>query len=579
MLDRLRTTLERRWSRWLLFLSAIAVIVMGALLIELRRIRDDLESGRELLTRIELATVADEGGLTAIADRAVDRLDAAADRAQTSPVLRLLSVVPGLSPQVDAVRDLTRTVADLGTEGRAAAAGIEDALAAGSGPEGRLTVVRAARDEMLRLRAVLDGVELERDGWLLPQVDDARRSLVRELADAGRELDRSAALASALERFLEGPRRYLVLGGNNAEMRAVGIPTTSGIAQIADGAIDVGDFSGATDGIELPEPGVPVPLAYEAIYGWLNGDRGYRTTVATANWPVAARIAADITASNQYGPVDGIIYVDTTTLAVLLAVIGPVEVDGVEYTFDNVLDELLYRNYLRFDTLEDNPERKALQSEIAQAIFDDLDTREYDVLELAGRLSELARGRHLLAWSEDPDENALWEAFGADGALAAEGVGVVSQDLGASKLDYFVRQAVTIEADDRGDHRRVTLHVTLTNPEHPETSPYIEGGGVYASPGEYGSFLVSYLPGEAYNISSEPTFTHHGRDGPAYAVGTILRVPEGTTREVDVTFSLPARIDALTVMPSARLYGTVWTVDDVETVDQVPFDIDLTAID
>jgi len=408
---------------------------------------------------------------------------------------------------------------------------------------------------------------------------DARRSLGVELDDARRDLDRSASLAAALERFLVGPRRYLILGGNNAEMRAVGIPTTSGIAHIASGAIDVGDFSGATDGIELPEPGVPVPLSYEAIYGWLNGDRGYRTTVATANWPEAARIAADITAANQYGPVDGIIYVDTTTLAVLLSVIGPVEVDGVEYSFDNVLDELLYRNYLRFDTIDDNPERKALQSEIAQAIFDELDRRDYDVLELAGRLSGLARGRHLLAWSEDPDENALWEAFGADGALEPQGIGVVSQDLGASKLDYFVRQSVSIEADDRGDHRRITLQVTLTNPEHPETSPYIDGGGQYAAPGEYGSFLVSYLPGQAFNISSQPSFTHHGRDGPAYALGTILRVPEGASRDVEVTFSLPIAVDVLTVMPSARLYGTVWTVNGEETVDQDPFEIDLTRID
>ena len=84
-----------------------------------------------------------------------------------------------------------------------------------------------------------------------------------------------------------------------------------------------------------------------------------------------------------------------------------------------MLEELLYRNYLRFETVEDNPERKALQSEIAQAIFDAARGGDYSVLELAGRLAELARGRHLLAWSADPRRTRLWEAFGADGQPAA----------------------------------------------------------------------------------------------------------------------------------------------------------------
>jgi hypothetical protein len=261
-------------------------------------------------------------------------------------------------------------------------------------------------------------------------------------------------------------------------------------------------------------------------------------------------------------------------------VIGPVEVDGVEYRADNVLPELLYRNYLRFGTAEDNPERKALQSEVAQAIFDALDTRDVDILELAGLLSDMARGRHLLAWSEDEAEDELWQAFGADGALRSDTIGVVSQELGASKLDYFTTLEVELDARlVESDEREVTLRVTIVNPEHPETSAYIDGGGFYARPGEYGSFLVSYLPAGAAEIRSDAGFTHHGPDGPTYAAGSILRVPEGDERTVEITFRLSAGRETLTVLPAARMLPTRWRFGDQERFDELPFEIDLSELD
>ena len=575
MLSSLHHSLNSRRRLWLLLAGAVALLVIGAVSVELRRIQADLDAGNDELTDIDLTTVDERGGLAAVADRAADRLDDAADRARSSPVFRALSIVPGVGGQVDALRDMTRAVAEVGGRGREAAATIDRALDEAAGPEGRVAVARTVHAELARLGAEVADVELESDGWLVPPLASARRALRIDLADARSDLERSTRLADELVAFLTGPRRYLILGGNNAEMRAVGIPTTSGVAEIAGGAVDVGEFSAATDAIELPEPGVPVPLEFENLYGWLNGDRGYRTTLATPNWPVAAQISADITARNMYGPVDGIIYVDTVALSRLLGVIGAVEVGGATYDEDNVLEELLYRNYLRFATGEDSPERRALQSDIAQAIFDELEVRDYPVLQLAGTLSELARGRHLLAWAADEDENGLWQAFGADGRLRRDGLLVVSQELGASKLDYFVRHVIELRArraDD--DSWRVTLAIDLQHFEHGETSPYIDGGGIYAEPGEYGAFLVTYVPGDAFDIDTEAGFTHHGRDGPMYAAGTILRVPEGTTTTVEVEFSLPATHDVLQVIPSTRLQPSVWEWGDgLSRDDAVPFEI------
>jgi hypothetical protein len=57
----------------------------------------------------------------------------------------------------------------------------------------------------------------------------------------------------------------------------------------------------------------------------------------------------------------------------------------------------------------------------------------------------------------------------------------------------------------------------------------------------------------------------------------ILRVPEGETREVVVTFTLPLRPDdTLTILPTARLVPTFWTVGNEFAFDHEPFEIRLT---
>src|SRR5687768_357798 len=92
----------RRRTRWLLLGAAVGLVVVGSLTVELLRIRNDLDAGRAELSGIDLATVDERGGIAAVADRAADRLESAADRARTSPLLRAFGVVPVLGTQIDA---------------------------------------------------------------------------------------------------------------------------------------------------------------------------------------------------------------------------------------------------------------------------------------------------------------------------------------------------------------------------------------------------------------------------------------------------------------------------------------------
>jgi hypothetical protein len=60
-----------------------------------------------------------------------------------------------------------------------------------------------------------------------------------------------------------------------------------------------------------------------------------------------------------------------------------------------------------------------------------------------------------------------------------------------------------------------------------------------------------------------------------YAVGSIIRVPEDSTKTVVVEFSLPLGREILTVIPSSRLYGATWTWGDAAQIDTLPFHLDL----
>src|SRR3546814_2815555 len=104
-------------------------------------------------------------------------------------------------------------------------------------------------------------------------------------------------------------------------------------------------------------------------------------------------------------------------LAALLEVVGPVEIEGVEYTAQTAPQLVLNEPYLAFDTLDERYERLAAQSNLAGALFEAIQSRDIDPLDLVATLQEAAAGRHLMVWSRDPVLQELLGEFGVQGAI------------------------------------------------------------------------------------------------------------------------------------------------------------------
>ena len=572
-------TSRRAIRVFLIVIGAAAGLVVLLAAVDLLRIRHDLDEGQRTLTALDFKTVDARGGIVPVASAAAADLHRAAHVASTSPWLSLLSDVPIVGDQLDALRDLTGAADRVGQLGRTTATEVQSALdqASDRGPSGRVELVDSVTASVDKLEAGLRAVDVGARGKLLGPLRTARLDFVRHLDNATKRLDDGRSTLKVLRGFLLGPRRYLILGGNNAEMRSVGIATTSGVATIDNGSVKVGDFFNAGQ-TRLPQPGVPLPEGWDWLFGYLDINIEFGNMVASPNFPLTGAAAAAGSAQTITGPVDGVIYVDTVSLQNLLAVVGPVTVDGVTYDGTNAARILINENYLTFSSTDPSGRRDA-QGRVAKAIFDAINTRHVSLIKLAAKLQDLAKSRHLEAWSSNPDEQKLWEDVGADGARSPNDIVVASEELGTSKLDFYVTENVAMKVDpERGD-RRVSLSISLTNPPRDKTSPYIEGGSRYANPGEYGFYLVVYLPRDATDIvHDDPTWTSAADDGPLQATTFTARAPVGTTKTIDVSFLLPASDTAVDIVPSARLRPATWTVGPMQFNDLFPTTIDLKTI-
>jgi hypothetical protein len=554
---------------FILLLGAAALLTRDVV-----RIKRDLSAGQGGLGHLQLTQLDSRATIEATVGTADRQLRAGANLARDSIWLKLLAPLPKVGPQIKAARVLSGSAAHVGDIAYQAAIKARTQLdAPRSGPAARLHLVDALRQDMIEVNQQLDQVTTHTDGHLAKSLAKARTKLIEKLAQAKTQLNDGITLTATLRTMLAGPRTYLVLAGNNAEMRSGGITTAAGLIHFEGGDLSTGEFISSFD-LFLPDnKKVPVPDDINRLYGWMQPGQEWRTTDTSPNWPVVAKIYSQMSANSAFGKVDGVLFVDVVTLRAVLRVVGPVTVNGFKYSADNVVAQVLYRNYLLYPTADQTNARRDVQSNVARAAFTALRSGAYSIPQLAHALDLVAKGRHLLAWSADPAEEAMWVKLGADGALGPEKLMVSVQNVSASKLDVFITPTVSIQAQRFSEHQQIDMNITVTNPRRPLTSPYIEGGTrCCVVPGDQRVYLLLYLPASAFNIASyKPDFSTVGTDGGMTVVGMIYVVPYGQTSIIHVSFFLPPSLNEVTLVPSSRVIPVPFVVNgNYRTDDAIP---------
>jgi hypothetical protein len=515
----------------------------------LRTAEDDIDALRRVGLG-DMAALEARGADAAAALRSADRI------ATTSSWLSALARVPGVGPQVKALRELTGAgtrIARLADEGINRLTQLADARP--QGQSARTGLLDAAAADLRWLSAEVTAIEVPGRSRVAFPILDARRRLRRSLQSADAALQRSAVTLRGIRASLMGPTRYLLLAANNAEMRgAGGMPLQIGVVRLADGNIEGEAFFPSGD--LLLDESVPVPPALEQLYGWLAPGQEWRNTSSSANFEAVAPLFAAMAEKAGLGVVDGVMQVDVVALRELLRAVGPVQSRGRSYAADDVGPVLLHEIYL--GRIDHGRRRNAL-GQLALDIATVLQTRSIRNGALVRALTGAARGRHVMAWSRQPEQQAAWQALGVTGGLRPDAVLVAVQNHGGNKLDWFVRPSVRVTVDERRAATTVQLDIDLPNPTPQGLGTYVGGGRPSLPYGAYRGLVTAYLPDAARRVRIHPGPPNVvGQDGPMKVIAVRVDVPRGSKRTVTIEFVLPRRVSKLEILSSGRYHATHW---------------------
>ena len=555
-------------TRWIvrILLAVFVLWLMGSAAIEWRaRTRtldglDRLDAARDQITASALLRGDASRVLAAAHDDFSDAYSSA-----DSPLLAPWKVVPLVRQNVASASSLTHAAADVASIG-ARAASSSAALLKNSPSDGPTRLALLAKLEKITAQAdqALKRINLGPDFFLVAPLGDARDRFAQRLASLRSAVSGADALAGGMQRLLQGPRRYLVLVANNAEMRAgSGMFLSAGVATFANGAFTVGDFRPTPD-FNLPAGAVAVPPDLEKLWGFLHPTEEWRNLASTPRFDVSASLAAQMWKASTGEDVDGVLAVDPVTVRALLAAQGPIDAAGRHLSATDVVGYLLRDQYAGVANGDPQAGRRDALGLVASAAVDTLQSRPWKTSDLVAQLGAAGQGRHVLAWAKDPTEEAAWTAGGVDGALHANSVALSLMNVGANKLDQFIHVDARMSvADASGGGHEVTVRVKVSNEAPTGLSSYVSGPtpGTGLAEGDYSAIISLNTPGFGglARIEGLSSIVAGGVDGPTKVVAAgSLVVPRGATHIVTFRFRLPSGANEVLVESSARVPPVTW---------------------
>ena len=478
----------------------------------------------------------------------------AADEKLDGPAATVASLVPVLGHSVRAVEDVTEAAlgvvdaADVLTRKLDAVRALQviengrvrlDLLAQLRGP---------LQDQAEALRALSGAARAGRNGWIPPPLWDALDDLEGRVSGYLEGAEKGTEALRLMGPMLgqEGPRSYLVVLLNNAELRgAGGIPSAAGTLRAVEGTLSLGTFR-HTAQLRGPPPNdkVAAPADFRRRFGRYGADTTLWTnTTFSPDVPDVGVVAARLYRKVTKEKVDGVLLIDPRGVAALMPADAEVRVRGTgailgreevaEYAYSTVYGELGGANRGR---------RRALLH-LGKAAFESIlqggTIAGQDTLEEAG--AAVAAG-HLRLVSLEPDEQTALTALGASGDLGAapgDSLLVATQNFSQDKLDYWTHRRIRhrCRVDDEGASCKTS--VVLVNRAPKELTRYVAGRPY----GALESLVEVYVPedatvGDTELEGDESSVYDERQDGHTIA-GGLLEVRPGERKAFSVSYHLP----------------------------------------
>jgi hypothetical protein len=518
------------------------------------------------------------GGDTARAQRTLAALQEQADAARTAtgdPGWWLGQRSPYAGDDLEAVRQIAVAIDDLAR--RAFPTLLRADLASLVPREGRLDLARL-RSVSAELSGADRAVEETRTRLAEVPTNDLFAQLRDALSSLRAEIDRLADLTGAADQAArvlppllgaDGPRRYLLVSQNPAELRATGgMFGAYAMIQAESGRVTL-TRQGTSAELARFDPPLPVQPEQRRLWNDLPGRYPADVNLGP-DFPTAAALYREMVRRRTGTAVDGVLAVDPVVLSYLLKATGPVPVPGSPALVgDTVVRALLSDAYRDLGTREQDTYFAAAGA----AVFDAFLTKNVNVRSLLLAFDRSVAERRILFWSVHPEEQRVLGDSRLTGTLPEKDtvpmVGVFLNDGSGAKLGYYLRFSANLavgdcQSDGRRELRlRVAVHSTAPRSGLSESVTGLALSGdpytartfvsVYSPTG--GAVLGGRLDGKAAAMGS-------GTDRRRQVTVATVEVKPGATRTLDLTL-LTGKTSAGTAELQLTPTVTPWTTQVV----------------
>lgn len=311
----------------------------------------------------------------------------------------------------------------------------------------------------------------------------------------------NTALASLMESMLgfSRPKTYVILFLNNTELRpGGGFIGAYALGQISQGHLNLIKeegteiFDGASDPAQLFNP--PGPLAEKLkVKKWFFRDSNWSPDYALS----AAQSLDFYKRENGYlsNQIDGVLAFTPTVIEKFLQINGPITVDDITFTAENVTEKLQYEVEYGFaEKGIARPDRKGLLKDFSIAVIKMAKQKGLWNVSAYLRLGEeMLKQKQIMLYSTNAAEQASIETLGYGGRTTqtpGDYLLWVDANLGALKTDWAIQRTLHYELKQasEGVTGVATMNYRHTAARDWRTSRYISYTRVYVP---LGSQLVS----------------------------------------------------------------------------------------
>lgn len=382
--------------------------------------------------------------------------------------------------------------------------------------------------------------------WIVGPLRTRLGSLERRVRDAEASARDAVAVTDGLPAMLgaDGPRRYLFLLGNPAELRDLGGHIGNWVELVAtDGRIELAEVGRPRDLIST-EPVTSFAGRFPVSFLEMDPLLHPQNLGASPDLPTVALLTSEMFEARTDRTVDGVAYAGPAAFAAFVEITGPVPVPGLpgfELTATNAVDFLTRDQFTLFPT-----EQAANDSldEVIRTVFDRLtDTKLPGPQRLVRMFGPLVDTGQFRIASRHGADDRLLERFALTGAVpAADGgdlLGVFNRNANPSKIDTYLERTVRDRIDwdpaTGSVWSSVTVDLRNTVPAG-GVNRVVGGNSAGAPPGTNVTDLVVMTPFrltlatvDGVEAAAQPLF----EDG-VWRHTVRVAVPAGTTKRVEL---------------------------------------------